>query len=68
MRLVLPVTVFTFRWTREGREYVLIDTAGVRRRSKVHETIEKFSVIKTLKAVEDCERCFIGYRRSRRYY
>ncbi|GIU09714.1 MULTISPECIES: ribosome biogenesis GTPase Der [unclassified Shewanella] len=38
---------------RQGREYVLIDTAGVRRRSKVHETVEKFSVIKTLKAVED---------------
>ncbi|GIU07626.1 ribosome biogenesis GTPase Der [Shewanella morhuae] len=38
---------------REGREYVLIDTAGVRRRSKVHQVIEKFSVIKTLKAVED---------------
>ncbi|ACA85836.1 MULTISPECIES: ribosome biogenesis GTPase Der [Shewanella] len=39
---------------RDGREYVLIDTAGVRRRSKVNETVEKFSVIKTLKAVEDC--------------
>ncbi|MGS0673942.1 ribosome biogenesis GTPase Der [Shewanella sp. 0m-4] len=38
---------------RQGREYVLIDTAGVRRRAKVHETVEKFSVIKTLKAVED---------------
>ena len=38
---------------RDGQEYVLIDTAGVRRRSKVHETVEKFSVIKTLKAVED---------------
>jgi len=38
---------------REGREYVIIDTAGVRRRSKVHQVIEKFSVIKTLKAVED---------------
>ena len=38
---------------RDGREYVIIDTAGVRRRSKVHEVIEKFSVIKTLKAVED---------------
>ena len=35
--------------SREGREYVLIDTAGVRRRSKVHDVIEKFSVIKTLK-------------------
>jgi GTP-binding protein len=30
----------------------LIDTAGVRRRSRVHETIEKFSVIKTLQAIE----------------
>ncbi|GGI72485.1 GTPase Der [Shewanella hanedai] len=38
---------------RDGREYILIDTAGVRRRSKVNETVEKFSVIKTLKAVED---------------
>ncbi|WP_369434328.1 ribosome biogenesis GTPase Der [Psychromonas sp. MME1] len=40
--------------SREGREYVLIDTAGVRKRKKVNETVEKFSVIKTLKAIEDC--------------
>ncbi|MGK2888939.1 MAG: ribosome biogenesis GTPase Der [Candidatus Malihini olakiniferum] len=38
---------------RDGREYVLIDTAGVRKRSKVTETVEKFSVIKTLQAIED---------------
>lgn len=38
---------------REEREYVLIDTAGVRKRSRVKETIEKFSVIKTLQAIED---------------
>lgn len=38
---------------REGRPYTLIDTAGVRRRGKVLEAIEKFSVIKTLQAVED---------------
>ncbi|WP_133406010.1 ribosome biogenesis GTPase Der [Parashewanella tropica] len=38
---------------RDDREYVVIDTAGVRRRSKVHQTVEKFSVIKTLKAIED---------------
>lgn len=37
---------------RNGRPYVLIDTAGVRRRGKVHETIEKFSVIKALQAVD----------------
>ncbi len=38
---------------RDDREYILIDTAGVRRRKKVYETVEKFSVIKTLKAIED---------------
>lgn len=37
---------------RDGREYVLIDTAGVRKRKKVSETIEKFSIIKTLQAIE----------------
>jgi GTP-binding protein len=38
---------------RSGRRYTLIDTAGVRRRGKVTEAIEKFSVIKTLQAIED---------------
>ena len=38
---------------RQGRSYVLIDTAGVRRKGRVHETIEKFSVIKTLQAIEE---------------
>ncbi len=37
---------------RDGKSYVLIDTAGVRRRSKVHETVEKFSIIKALQAIE----------------
>jgi GTP-binding protein len=38
---------------RDGNRYTLIDTAGVRRRSKVSEAIEKFSVIKTLQAIND---------------
>jgi GTP-binding protein len=38
---------------RAGRAYTLIDTAGVRRRGKVSEAIEKFSVIKTLQAIAD---------------
>ncbi|MFO7594048.1 MAG: ribosome biogenesis GTPase Der [Pseudomonadota bacterium] len=38
---------------RDGQQYTLIDTAGVRRRARVKEAIEKFSVIKTLKAVTD---------------
>lgn len=39
---------------REGQKYIVIDTAGVRKRSKVSEAIEKFSIVKTLKAIEDC--------------
>ncbi len=37
---------------RSGKRYTLIDTAGVRRRSRIDEVIEKFSVIKTLQAIE----------------
>ncbi|HEY5810912.1 MAG TPA: ribosome biogenesis GTPase Der, partial [Povalibacter sp.] len=37
---------------RDGRKYTLIDTAGVRRRARVEEAVEKFSVIKTLQAVD----------------
>jgi GTP-binding protein len=38
---------------RGGHRYTLIDTAGVRRQGKVVEAVEKFSVIKTLQAIED---------------
>ena len=38
---------------KNGRQYTLIDTAGLRRNGKVFETIEKFSVIKTLQAIEE---------------
>jgi GTP-binding protein len=39
---------------RNGHRYTLIDTAGVRRRARVTEAIEKFSIIKTLQAIEEC--------------
>lgn len=44
---------------RGGQSYTLIDTAGVRRRAKVSEAIEKFSVIKTLQAIEACNVCVL---------
>jgi GTP-binding protein len=40
---------------RNDRKYELIDTAGIRRKSKVHEAIEKFSIIKALQAIERAE-------------
>ena len=41
-------------FTRQSQPYVLIDTAGMRRRARIEEALEKFSVIKTLRAIEDC--------------
>lgn len=38
---------------RDGQHYTLIDTAGIRRRGKVFEAIEKFSVVKTLQSISD---------------
>jgi GTP-binding protein len=38
---------------RDGQRYTLIDTAGVRRKSRIHETVEKFSIVKTLQAIAE---------------
>jgi GTP-binding protein len=38
---------------RDEREYILIDTAGVRKRRKINEAVEKFSIVKTLQAIEE---------------
>jgi GTP-binding protein len=43
----------TIDFERHDRPYALIDTAGLRRRGRVEEVVEKFSVIKTLQAIED---------------
>jgi len=40
---------------RNDRKYVLIDTAGIRRKARVHESIEKFSIVKALQAIEQAE-------------
>ena len=44
---------------RDEQKYVLIDTAGVRRRSRVDEKIEKFSVIKTLQSIKESHVCLM---------
>lgn len=40
---------------RDGRQYRLIDTAGMRRRGKIEEAVEKFSVFKTLQSIQDSQ-------------
>lgn len=42
-------------YERADKSYVLIDTAGVRRRKNIKEAVEKFSIVKTLKAIEDAQ-------------
>ncbi len=44
---------------RHGRQYTLIDTAGIRRRKNVTDVVEKYSVIKTLRAIEDANVCLL---------
>lgn len=44
---------------RDGQNYTIIDTAGVRKRGKVHLAVEKFSVIKTLQAIQDANVCLL---------
>lgn len=46
-------------FTYDGQKYVLIDTAGIRRKSKVNESIEKYSILRTLTAIERSDVCFI---------
>lgn len=46
-------------FARDEQQYVLIDTAGVRRRSRVDEKIEKFSVIKTLQSIKESNVCMM---------
>lgn len=46
-------------YTNEFGEYVLIDTAGIRRKSKVNEKIEKFSIMRTLLAIDRADVCLM---------
>ena len=44
---------------KDGEQYLLIDTAGIRRKSKVNEDIEKFSVLRAVAAIERCDVCLL---------
>lgn len=46
-----------FKW--ENKEFVAIDTAGMRKKGKIYENIEKYSVIRSLKAIERSDVCII---------
>lgn len=41
-------------FTRRDQKYLVIDTAGIRRKARIKESLEKFSVIKTLQAIDNC--------------
>lgn len=47
------------RYKMFGKDFVLIDTAGLRKKSKVHEDIEFYSVLRSLRALEECDVCII---------
>lgn len=44
---------------RDGKKYTLVDTAGVRKRGRIKEAIEKFSIVKTLQAIENSNVVFL---------
>lgn len=46
-------------YERKGKKYTLIDTAGVRRNAKVTKTVERFSIVKSLQAIENSNVCVL---------
>jgi len=47
------------RYQMFGHDFILVDTAGVRKRTKVHENIEFYSVMRSIRAIESADVCFI---------
>ena len=47
------------RYKMFGNDFILIDTAGIRKRSKVHEDVEFYSVLRSLRALEECDVCIV---------
>ena len=47
------------RYTQFGKDFILIDTAGIRKKSKVHNDVEFYSVLRSLNALEECDVCIV---------
>jgi GTPase len=47
------------RYTKFGHDFMVIDTAGIRKKAKVHEDLEFYSVMRALKAIEDADICLL---------
>lgn len=47
------------RYTKYGYDFWLIDTAGMRKKAKVHEDLEFYSVMRTINAIESCDVCVL---------
>ncbi len=47
------------RYTKFDKDFLLIDTAGIRKKNKVHEDLEFYSVMRAIKAIEEADVCFL---------
>lgn len=47
------------RYSKYGKDFFLIDTAGIRKKAKVHENLEFYSVMRAIKAIEEADVCFL---------
>ena len=51
--------IFTIEFEKDGKKYLFIDTAGIRRKSKVTENVERFSILRAYMAVDRADVCVI---------
>lgn len=47
------------RYNKFGKDFYLVDTAGIRKKARVHEDLEFYSVMRAIKAIEECDICIL---------
>ena len=47
------------KFTYHGKEYIMVDTAGMRKRGRIYENVEKYSLLRSLKAIEESDVCVL---------